>query len=212
MDTANKYNPDIHHRHSLRLKNYDYSKPGAYFVTVCAQNRTCMFGAIENGNLALNDAGRMAQRVWQELPAHYHGVEIDQFIVMPNHFHGIIVLVGAGPCACPDVDPFATDINKNDLKGQPQGVAPTISLSDIVHRFKSLTTARYRNGVKEYNWRIFPGRLWQRNYYEHIIRSEDSLNRIRGYIRCNPARWDEDIENPARWDEKKAKVYYKDIL
>jgi len=178
------YDPDRHHRRSIRLKGFDYSQSGAYFVTICTQNRACLFGEIVEGEMRLNEAGRMVHAAWEELSIHYPGVECDGFVVMPNHIHGIVVLVGAGPRACPD-------------HGQPQGVAPTLSLVDVVHRFKTLTTKRYADRVKQFGWPPFPGRLWQRNYYEHIIRDEESLNRIRRYILDNPARWAFDRENPA---------------
>jgi putative transposase len=126
----------------------------------------------------------MVQAVWEELSIYYPGVEGDGFVVMPNHIHGVFVLVGAGPRACPE-------------KGQPQGVAPTLSLPDVVHRFKTLTTKRYADGVKQSGWSPFVGRLWQRNYYEHIVRDEESLGRIIQYILDNPARWEFDRENPA---------------
>jgi len=131
-------------------------------------------------------------------------VETDAFVVMPNHIHAIIELtVGAGPRACPNnID------SCRDQIGQPRGVAPTdhvtqppgggrtMSLADVVHRFKTLTTRRYTDGVKQHGWPAFPGRLWQRNYYEHIIRNEASLDRIRLYIMNNPASWMLDRENP----------------
>jgi|SRR3989338_1623830 len=182
-----KYNSDIHHRQSMRLKGFDYSQAGAYFVTVCIQNRICLFGKIEGGEIHLNEAGYMVHRIWNELPEKYPGVEIDEFIVMPNHIHGIVVLnVGAGPCACPDSN-----------KGQPRGVAPTrLSLPDVVHRYKSFTTSEYRIGVEQFNWMPFPCKLWQRNYYEHIIRNDAEMNRIREYILNNPLQWDSDSENP----------------
>jgi putative transposase len=182
-----KFNPDIHHRRSIRLKNFDYALAGAYFVTACTQNRECLFGKIVDGTMVLNDAGKMIQMVWDELPIHYDGVDIDQFIVMPNHIHGILVLVGAGPRACPDTINVKTE--------QPR-VAPTISLPDVMHRFKTFTTTRYRIGVNQSQWSPFPGKLWQRNYYEHIIRAEEDLNKIRGYIVNNPAGWDKDEDNP----------------
>jgi len=160
-------------------------------VTICIKDRECLFGEIRDGEMVLNEAGRMVESIWNELPQHYSGVDIDGFVVMPNHIHGIIVLtVGAGPRACPD-----SDCSNN---GQPQGVAPTISLPDAVHRFKSLTTAHYREGVRKNNWQPFPGRLWQRNYYEHIIRTEEELNRFREYIQNNPMQWEMDEENPER--------------
>jgi REP element-mobilizing transposase RayT len=169
------------------LKGFDYSQAGAYFVTICIQNRICLFGKIENGEIQLTEAGYMVHRIWNELPEKYPGVEIDEFIVMPNHIHGIVVLnVGAGPCACPDSN-----------KGQPRGVAPTrLSLPDVVHRYKSFTTSEYRIGVEQLKWIPFPGKLWQRNYYEHVIRNEKELNQIREYISNNPLQWALDNENP----------------
>ncbi len=169
-------------RRSIRLSGYDYSFPGAYFVTLCAQDRACLFGYIKEGTMFENDAGRMIRSVWEDIPIRYPGTDIDAFQVMPNHIHGIILLqnVGAGPCACP-----------ND-EGRPQGVAPTISLSDIVGRFKSMTTKRYIDGVRCNGWRPFDGKVWQRNYWEHIVRNEDALNDIHEYITGNPAEWERD--------------------
>ena len=135
--------------------------------------------------MQLNPAGQMVQSVWDAVPKNYPRVDTDHFIVMPNHIHGVIVLVGAGPRACPE------------FGGQPQGVAPTMSLPDLVHRFKSLTTKHYITGVEKFGWTRFPGRLWQRNYFEHVVRNEDSLDRIRQYIIDNPAQWEIDRENPA---------------
>jgi len=129
----------------------------------------------------------MVQTVWEEIPVHYVGVAIDTFVVMPNHIHGIIVLVGAAPCGRPPL-------------GQAQGPAPTItigiSLPHAVHRFKTMTTKRNADGVKQQGWSRFPDHLWQRNYYEHIIRNEESLHDIRQYIADNPAQWESDRENP----------------
>jgi len=159
----------------------------------------------------LNVIGEMVRDVWNEIPAHYPGIDIDASVVMPNHFHGIIILrretetaVGAGPRACPFTvagpracPPLNGTTNRgHDIPaGQPQGVAPTakrLSLPDVVHRFKSLTTARYRHGVKQYAWPDSPGHFWQPNYHEHIIRDDMDLNRIRDYIINNPAQWDRD--------------------
>ena len=193
------YDPDRHHRRSIRLNGYDYSQSGAYFVTVVTQDRECLFGEIAEEEMTLNEAGRMVQGVWEELSIHYPGVKADEFAVMPNHFHGLIVLVGAGPRACPDAGLSPVDAGPRACpeKGQPQGVAPTLSLPDVVHRFKTLTTKRYADGVKQLGWIPFDRRLWQRNYYEHVIRDDVSLNRIRQYILDNPARWEFDRENPA---------------
>ena len=168
------YDPDIHHRRSIRLAGYDYSQAGAYFVTICIQNHECLLGQATSGIVTLNAAGEMVQRVWLELPEHY-GVAGDAFVVMPNHVHWVVWL--------PDET--------------PPGASP-LTLHDIVHRFKSLTTARYRQGVLRDAWPAFNGRLWQRNYYEHIVRNDDDLARIRQYIAENPARWHEDRDNPHR--------------
>jgi putative transposase len=175
-------------RRSVRLKGYDYSRAGAYFVTICVQNRECLFGRIEGGQMVSNDGGVMIRTVWNEIPPHYPGIEIDAFVIMPNHIHGIMVIVGAAPRGRPDYG--------NEMNGQPRGVAPTLSLPDVVHRFKTMTTKRYADGVKQHGWPPFTGKLWQRNYYEHIIRNENELNRIREYIVGNPARWALDRENP----------------
>jgi putative transposase len=178
--------PNRHHRRSIRLRGYDYTQPGAYFVTICTQNRAYLFGQMVDGEMVLSDGGRMVQTVWDEMPVHYEGVAIETFIVMPNHIHGIIVLVGAATGGRPP-------------SGQAQGPAPTIgiSLPDVVQRFKTMTTKRYVDGVRQRRWPPFPGRLWQRGYYEHIIRDEESLDRIRQYIDDNPAQWELDRENLA---------------
>ncbi len=105
-----KYNPENHHRRSIRLKDYDYAQIGAYFVTIVTQSRKCLFGEIVEAEMRLNDAGRIIQTTWDDLPNHYANVEIDTFVVMPNHIHGIVVLVGAGPRARPGAD------------GQPRGL------------------------------------------------------------------------------------------
>ena len=173
------YDPRIHHRRSIRLAGYDYRQAGAYFVTICTRRRKCFFGRIRDGRMVLTAAGRMVQQAWDEIPIYYPPIEIDEFIIMPNHIHGIVVI--------PDT-------------GQPLGVAPTelstelsrresLSLPDVVHRFKSITTMRYIRGVNKNGWPRFPGKLWQRNYWEHIIRNDAALNHIRKYIRNNPAKW-----------------------
>jgi len=205
-----KYDPLIHHRRSIRLKNYDYSQPSAYFVTICTQNKECILGKISNNELFLTGAGIMIQNTLNEIPAFYPGVDVDENIVMPNHIHIIIVLfdVGATPCGCPDDAnvgatprgcPDDSNISKTGQApktGQARGPAPTLSLPDIVQRFKSLTTTRYIKGVKEKGWKPFDKKIWQKNYYEHIIRNEDDLHKIREYILYNPLNWNLDEENP----------------
>jgi len=185
------------HRRSLRLNGYDYTLAGAYFVTIVTEGRRHLFGEVADGEIRLSEAGRMLYNVWMDLPKYYPGVELDAFvIIMPNHIHGIIILVGAGPGACPDTA-------QPQGNGQPQEVAHTLGLPGVVHRFKTMTTKLYADGVKQLGWQPFPGRLWQRNYYEHIIRNDDSLNRIREYIAANPLRWHLDRENPKAMGQDK---------
>jgi REP element-mobilizing transposase RayT len=191
--------PERHHRRSIRLKGYDYRQAGAYFVTICTQDRAFLFGQVVHDEMQLNDAGKMVYDAWNDLPAFYPGVQTDAFIVMPNHIHGIIILVGADPRVCPNAGPRACpDSGPRACPGQPQGGAPTLGLPDVVHRFKTMTTKRYADGVRRLGWEPFRGRLWQRNYYEHIIRNEKSLNHIREYILTNPMRWELDRKNPHR--------------
>lgn len=118
-----RHDPEKHHRRSIRLRGYDYSQPGVYFVTICVQDRQCLFGEIVESEMRLNDAGCMVQTAWEELSRQYQGVDTDEFVVMPNHVHGIIVLVGADPRVCPSL-------------GQPQ----RLSLPPVVQRFKTLPT------------------------------------------------------------------------
>ena len=176
-------------RRSLRLQGFDYSKEGAYFVTVCTRNRECLFGAVVDGKMRLNDVGRVVQSVWDGLSERFSVIELDACVVMPNHIHGIIAvgapLVGAQE-GIPD-------------DGATTRVAPTVG--NIVGAFKSITTNEYIRGVKTGSWPPFFDRLWQRNYYEHVIRSEESLNRIREYISTNLLRWELDRENPWRQGE-----------
>jgi putative transposase len=172
-----------HRRRSIRLKNYDYSNPGYYFVTVCTENRKCLFGEIHDGKIELNPLGKMIQTIWMELPKHFPTVGLDTFVVMPNHLHGIIALnVGAGSHARPGF-------------GQARRPAPTLSLSDVIQRFKSYSTHCYLKAPSD-NKKPSPAKLWQRNYYEHVIRRDESLEKIRGYIQENPLKWDLDEENP----------------
>lgn len=157
-------------------------------MTVCVDDRERVLGEIADGIMTTNDPGRMVQTVWEEIPLRYPDVVIDAFVVMPNHIPAVVMLspgVEATPSGCPSA-------------GQAQRPAPT-SLPDVVHRFKSLTTARYRSGVQQSGWKPFGQKLWQRNYYEHVIRGQEELNRIRQYILDNPARCADDKENPDNW-------------
>ncbi|GIV24566.1 MAG: hypothetical protein KatS3mg026_0258 [Bacteroidia bacterium] len=169
-------------RCSIRLKGYDYSQAGAYFITICTKDRACLFGEVVNGEMRLNDFGQVVHSVWNNLPNHYAGIAMDAFVVMPNHVHGIVIIVGAGlkPAPITTAAPATT-------------AAPTQhGLPEIIRGFKTFSARRINE------LRGTPGvPIWQRNYYEHIIRNEESLHRIRQYILDNPARWVSDRENPA---------------
>ena len=154
-------------------------------MTICVRGKECLFGEIVEGRMHLNDGGRMVQSVWVALPDHYPGVDVDAFVVMPNHVHGIIVLTDDVACPDPSIDRHSCG-----------GTNMRIGLPDVVHRFKSFTTAQYRHGVQEHGWPAFVGRLWQRNYYEHILRDDDELNHARQYIADNAVQWNVDRENP----------------
>ncbi len=156
-----KYDPQQHHRRSIRLQGWDYATPGAYSVTICTDGKVHLFGNIIEGKMIQSDTGRMVESMWLALPEHYPGVRLDAFVVMPNHVHGILLL---------------------SAEGRAWGPAPT--LGDVVGRFKSLTTRLYARG-----------KLWQRSYYEHIIRNDEDLNHTRRYIAENVLRWPTDPEN-----------------
>ena len=178
-----KYDPDIHHRRSIRLKGYDYSRAGLYFITICTQNQLCLFGEIENEEMILNDPGIMIDHQWQELSCRFVNIKLYEFIVMPNHFHGIVEFVGVPLVGTPNG-------GQPQTMGQPQGIAPTVG--GVVGAFKSLTTNEYIRGVKNNGWSRFNKKLWQRNYYEHIIRDEKSCYQISEYIQTNPLKWQND--------------------
>lgn len=190
-----------HHRRSIRLREWNYSRSGAYFVTVCTQDRKCLFGDIINAEIVLNESGKMIWKWWNEVNNKFQYVQTDEVIVMPNHFHGIIFIdentsVGAALCGRP-----IEHQQPDQIKGQPHRVAPT-SLFDIMDWFKTMTTNGYIQGVKKYKWEPFPGKLWQRNYFDRIIRNETELNKIREYILNNPLKWELDKENPMNWEQE----------
>jgi uncharacterized protein (TIGR00252 family) len=169
-------------RKSPRLPDYDYSQEGAYFVTLCLQGRKCLLGEILDSTMRFNQAGAMMGKWWKELERKFPSVKTDYHVVMPNHFHGIVFI------ASPEAP-----VDKGGHVGPP--------LQRIVQWFKTMTTNEYIHGVKEHGWTAFQGNLWQRSFYDHIIRDEDSLNRIRDYITNNPLRWQLDRENPRRQGE-----------
>ena len=195
-----KYNPNIHHRRSIRLKGYDYSQAGLYFVTICVQDRQCLFGKITDSEMVLNDFGKIASQCWIEIPQHFPHAVLHEYIIMPNHVHGIIELethVGAknfSPEQIPQITPEQIPPSseqgaivvgaKNFLPLQPitnnKPFGTSRTIGSIVRGFKIGVTKQLGYSV------------WQRNYYEIIIRNKKSYQRIVNYIINNPANWGKD--------------------
>jgi REP element-mobilizing transposase RayT len=210
----NLYGAMYRRRNSLRLKGFDYRQSGIYFITVCVNQRLCLFGDVNSGMLRLNPAGKMIVKVFSGLQNYYHGVFSDTYIVMPDHFHGIIIIkndVGAVRCGRPDQSrnlrifsgrlivknpQNRNGINDKLIKESQQKRSEIsadsktqLSLGEIVGRFKSYTTTQYISGVKNKKWRPFYEKLWQRGYHDHIIRNKKELYAIRKYISNNPLNW-----------------------
>jgi putative transposase len=222
-----KFDPQKHHRRSIRLKGYDYAQPGAYFVTLVTWHRQALFGEVVGGSVRLSALGRIVEEEWKALPRHFPNIRLDAFVVMPNHIHGIIVItdtaVGAtrtaptdhivrathplhpgtsanvtplpnepvdnhagSPLPAPDEQPESRD--GSPLR--PNGPTPG-SLGAIIGQFKSRATKRIW-ALPEYAHTP----IWQRNYYERIIRNETELKNIWNYIDMNPERWSEDQMHP----------------
>jgi REP element-mobilizing transposase RayT len=169
-----KYDSDIHHRHSIRLKGFDYSSNGKYYITICTQDKKHLFGEVVVASLFvpaqmnLNIAGKMIDVIWNETLNSNPTIVVDKYVIMPNHLHCILTI--------PNTSVESTKI----------------SVSEILQAFKSKTTVEYIRGVKSGIFPPFDKRLWQRNYYEHIIRDEDDYNTKWNYIEQNPAKWAED--------------------
>lgn len=173
----NNYNPKIHHRQSMRLKDYDYSTNGYYFITICTKNKIECFGKITNGKMELSEIGKIANQCWLEIPEHFPNTKLDEYIIMPNHLHGILII---------ENDPAFVG-NKN-FCSLPWQTKLSRSLSSIIRGFKIGVTKWCRNNNhKEFQW--------QKSFYDHIIRNEESLDNIREYIRNNPLKWEFDRNN-----------------
>ena len=158
------WDPYREDRRSTRLRGYDYGKPGAYFVTINVQGTLPLLGRVVNGAVALSAAGLMVERTWRDTPLVHAAIAIDEFVVMPDHFQGIVFV-------------------------RPTEHSPAIGLPDVVGRFKSLTTSRYIAGVRDHGWTRFKGRLWQRNYHDRTIRNGQELTFVRQYLADNPREW-----------------------
>ena len=181
-----RFNRIITNRRSIRLKEYDYSQDGYYYVTICTRNRECWFGDIVNGEMKLSDIGKIVEQYWIEITKHFDNTLLDVFVMMPNHLHGIVVIENS----------FKDRDRVNRCRGvacnAPTNVSPKPkSLPTIIRSFKSAVT----NWCNRHNFSYFQ---WQRNYYEHIIRNENELNKIQEYIINNPLQWGLDENNPNR--------------
>lgn len=177
-----KFDPQKHHRKSIRLQGYDYSQEGAYYVTIVTYHRDCLFGEIINKQMVQNNLGKIAEECWRAIPEHFPFVELGEYVIMPNHVHGIIVIhndhgVGATQCVAP-----TTTITR------PKGPKPN-SLGVIIGSFKSAVSYRANKAHNATG-------VWQRNYYEHIIRDDKDLQNKTDYIEANPSLWDNDDDNP----------------
>ena len=170
-----KYNPKIHHRKSIRLKNYDYSRPGLYFITICTQGQLHLFGEIVDGEMVLNDVGRRVWDEWRKSEKIRDEIKIHEFVVMPNHLHGIVEIVVGANGRSPVQSPVHSPVKKS---------MQTRSIGSLVAGFKSSFTAKINriDGMPK-------RQLWQRNYWEHIIRNENEYQRIAQYIMDNPKKW-----------------------
>jgi len=177
-----KFNPQIHHRRSIRLPDYDYCQPGAYFITLVTYQRDCLFGNIVSVDMQLSPMGQIADEHWRAIPEHFPHVELGAYVVMPNHVHGIIIIRENGMAA--KSLPSAGARHASPLR--PNGVKPR-SIGAIVGSYKSAVTKRIGRECNVTG-------VWQRNYYEHIIRNDADYNRIHRYIESNPANWVRDHE------------------
>ncbi len=223
------YDPEIHHRRSIRLKGYDYSQAGAYFITICTHDRECIFGEIRDGQMHLNEIGKIVEAEWLKTAEIRDNVEMDAFVVMPNHVHGIIIItenartddavrvngsknfvdVTGGANRHPPDDGIRSHVGAHGgapLQRVPRQRKPQ-SIGSIVAGFKSTVT-------KQINIiRNTPGvPVWQHNYYEHIIRNEDAFIRIQRYIIENSAQWQYDQENRNDISEEDKKRFWKEYL
>jgi putative transposase len=193
-----KYNPELHHRRSIRLRDFYYGSPRAYFITICTWKRECTLGEVMDGKVILSLAGKIAYETWFELPKRFPTVCLDSFEIMPNHLHGVLELLN-------------TKQNRRTANQGAINRAPTESrkhvgaqftapkLGEIIRTFKALVTQRARAAGID----VF---AWQRNYYEHIIRNDEELSRIRQYIEENPLRWEEDENHPDRILDQKTRA------
>ena len=181
-----------HNRKPNRLQHYEYSQAGYYLVTICTQDKVNCFGEIEQARMQLNHIGQTATDCWQAIPKHFHNTVVDELVVMPNHIHGIVIIVG-------NADAVPSILASRDLRSPPQRRTEQqtdrskMYLSKIIHGFKSSVTRMVR---KQWNNHSFG---WQKSFYDHVIRNDEDLQRVRTYIRNNPLNWELDRDNRTNW-------------
>jgi len=163
---AENYSMPFYDRKNLRLTNYDYSQEGFYFVTICTHERAYLFGDVANGQMQPNQWGTIVKECWYEIPIHFSTVYLDEFVIMPNHVHGIIVMEG----------------------GETPPLRPTLGQVVAYYKYQSTKQINILRNLQG-------TRIWQRNYYEHVIRNDKDLDQTRQYIQFNPLLWDEDVYN-----------------
>jgi REP element-mobilizing transposase RayT len=185
-----KQTPSYPPRRNLRVPDFDYSQPGAFFVTIVTQDRKTLFGQIVDGDVILNEVSKIVEEVWIEIPKHFPNVELGEFVIMPNHIHGIISIVLKATHAVPAQNETVVEAtHASPLPRVSNGPLPG-SIGAIIGSFKSAATKRFHEILDKPE-----KRLWQRGYYEHVIRNERGYTAIYEYILANPMNWEKDEEN-----------------
>lgn len=201
------YNPKIHNRKRMRIEGYDYSKPSKHFITICCQNRVCLFGEIVDGKMILNDSGKMVEKWYFEIQNKYPDKRCLEMVIMPNHFHCVIenvderyaqirdVHTGTSLCGRPERWIPEFGIPERERPENEYGLHNkkyNATIPDAMDWFKTMTTNEYIRGVKNHNWKRFDKKLWQRSYHDRIINDDFAYMRIATYILKNPEKWDND--------------------
>jgi len=183
-----QHDRELYNRRSLRRPDHDYAGNGIYFTTITVLERACLYGARTENGVALNDAGRMIATEWRALDERFVNVTTDIFVIMPDHIHGILTIRDSGQRQA-----LRPTVSQLGAIGGCDSDCKPISLGRIMQAFKSITTRKYIDGVRRLGWTPFNGKVWQRNYYERIVRSREELDSIRSYIASNPSQpYDDD--------------------
>ena len=222
------YDPLRHHRQSIRLRGHDYTQAGEYYVTLCVKDRECALGEIKDGLMLLSGIGEIAATCWLEIPRHFPNALLDEFVIMPDHMHGILILRNCVPVGVQYIEPRRENIEprrenieprrenieprRENIEPRRENIAPRIEQNPNLNRYQKVVPGSLSSIIRSYKGAVarlchrqgIPEFRWQRNYYEHIIRDGHALDRIRRYIANNVSKWSEDKENPVN-DPMKAK-------